>query len=37
MAVPASTLAEIQDAAHMAHFDDPRAWLAEIRSFLALQ
>ena len=34
-AVPASTLAEIPDAAHMAHFDDPRAWVAEIRSFLA--
>jgi pimeloyl-ACP methyl ester carboxylesterase len=34
-AVPASTLAEIPDAAHMAHFDDPRAWAAEIRSFLA--
>jgi pimeloyl-ACP methyl ester carboxylesterase len=36
LAVPASTLAEIQDAAHMAHFDDPRAWLAEIRRFLTL-
>jgi pimeloyl-ACP methyl ester carboxylesterase len=34
-AVPASTLAEIPDAAHMAHFDDPRAWVAEIRGFLA--
>jgi pimeloyl-ACP methyl ester carboxylesterase len=33
-ALPASTLAEIPDAAHMAHFDNPQAWLAGIRSFL---
>ena len=34
-ALPASTLAEIPDAAHMAHFDNPAAWLASIRTFLA--
>lgn len=34
-AAPASTLAEIPDAAHMAHFDNPEAWLASIRNFLA--
>lgn len=34
-AVPASTLAEIPDAAHMAHFDNPHAWLASIRGFLS--
>ncbi len=33
-ALPASTLAEIPDAAHMAHFDNPHAWLAAIRGFL---
>jgi pimeloyl-ACP methyl ester carboxylesterase len=33
-ALPASTLAEIPDAAHMAHFDNPQAWLTGIRSFL---
>jgi pimeloyl-ACP methyl ester carboxylesterase len=33
-AVPASTLAEIRDAAHMAHFDNPAAWLAAITDFL---
>ena len=33
--VPASSLAEIPDAAHMAHFDNPQAWVAELRSFLA--
>jgi pimeloyl-ACP methyl ester carboxylesterase len=33
-AVPASTLAEIPDAAHMAHFDNPQAWLAAVRGFL---
>lgn len=33
-ALPASTLAEIPDAAHMAHFDNPEAWLASIRAFL---
>jgi pimeloyl-ACP methyl ester carboxylesterase len=32
-ALPASTLAEIPDAAHMAHFDNPQAWLAGIRGF----
>jgi pimeloyl-ACP methyl ester carboxylesterase len=32
--LPASTLAEIPDAAHMAHFDNPERWLAEIRAFL---
>jgi len=34
-ALPASTLAEIPDAAHMAHFDNPSAWLAAIRAFLS--
>ena len=33
-AVSASTLAEIRDAGHMAHFDNPVAWLAAIRDFL---
>jgi pimeloyl-ACP methyl ester carboxylesterase len=33
--VPGSTLAEIPDAAHMAHFDNQSAWLAAIRAFLA--
>ena len=33
-ALPASTLAEIPDAAHMAHFDNPQTWLASIRGFL---
>jgi pimeloyl-ACP methyl ester carboxylesterase len=33
-ALPASTLAEIPDAAHMAHFDNPEAWLSAIRAFL---
>lgn len=33
-ALPPSTLAEIPDAAHMAHFDNPQAWLASIRGFL---
>jgi pimeloyl-ACP methyl ester carboxylesterase len=33
-ALPASTLAEIPDAAHMAHFDNPEAWLAAVRGFL---
>jgi pimeloyl-ACP methyl ester carboxylesterase len=32
--VPASTLVEVPDAAHMAHFDNPQAWLAAIRTFL---
>lgn len=32
--VPASTLAEIPDAAHMAHFDNPAPWLGAIRAFL---
>jgi pimeloyl-ACP methyl ester carboxylesterase len=34
-ALPASTLAEIPEAAHMAHFDNSQAWLAAIRSFLS--
>ena len=34
-ALPASALAEIPDAAHMAHFDNPSAWLAAIRAFLS--
>ena len=34
-ALPASTLVEIPDAAHMAHFDNPAAWLAAIRAFLS--
>lgn len=33
-ALPAGSLAEIPDAAHMAHFDNPQAWLAGIRFFL---
>lgn len=33
-AVPSSTLTEIPEAAHMAHFDNPQAWLAGIREFL---
>ena len=32
--VPGSTLAEIPDAAHMAHFDNPRAWVGAVRAFL---
>jgi pimeloyl-ACP methyl ester carboxylesterase len=32
--VPESTLAEIPDAAHQAHFDNPAAWLSAIRTFL---
>lgn len=35
--VPASTLVEIPDAAHMAHFDNPQAWLGAIRAFLGAQ
>jgi len=34
-ALPASILAEIPDAAHMAHFDNQAAWLAGIRAFLS--
>ncbi len=34
-ALPASTLAEIPDASHMAHFDNPRPWLSAIRAFLS--
>ena len=34
--LPASILAEIPDAAHMTHFDDPARWQAAIRRFLAL-
>jgi pimeloyl-ACP methyl ester carboxylesterase len=33
-ALPASTLAEIPDAAHMTHFDNPEAWLSAVRAFL---
>lgn len=33
-ALPSSTLAEIPEAAHMAHFDNPSAWLTAIRHFL---
>jgi pimeloyl-ACP methyl ester carboxylesterase len=36
-ALPASTLAEIPDAAHMAQFDNPQAWLSAIRTFLRQQ
>jgi pimeloyl-ACP methyl ester carboxylesterase len=32
--LPGSTLVEIPEAGHMAHFDDPGAWLAAIRRFL---
>jgi pimeloyl-ACP methyl ester carboxylesterase len=33
--LPASTLAEIPHAAHMAHFDNPAGWLTAIRAFLS--
>jgi pimeloyl-ACP methyl ester carboxylesterase len=33
-ALPSSALAEIPAAAHMAHFDNPQAWLAGIRDFI---
>jgi pimeloyl-ACP methyl ester carboxylesterase len=32
--LPASTLVEVPQAAHMAHFDNPTAWLGAIRAFL---
>ncbi|WP_143235341.1 alpha/beta fold hydrolase [Paractinoplanes atraurantiacus] len=32
--LPNSTLAEVPEAAHMAHFDNPSAWLTAIRAFL---
>ena len=32
--VPASTLIEVPEAAHMAHFDNPPVWLGAIREFL---
>jgi pimeloyl-ACP methyl ester carboxylesterase len=32
--VPGSTLVEVPAAAHMAHFDNPAAWLSAIRNFL---
>jgi pimeloyl-ACP methyl ester carboxylesterase len=35
--VPASTLVEIPDAAHIAHFDNPAAWLGAVRGFLGAQ
>jgi pimeloyl-ACP methyl ester carboxylesterase len=33
-ALPESALAEIPEAGHMAHFDNPDAWLAALRAFL---
>jgi pimeloyl-ACP methyl ester carboxylesterase len=33
-ALPAGTLIEVPDAAHMAHFDNPAHWLAAIRRLL---
>ena len=32
--LPGSTLAEVPDAAHMAHFDNPGFWVRAIREFL---
>ncbi len=32
--VPGSVLVEVPDAAHMAHFDNPSAWIEAIRTFL---
>jgi pimeloyl-ACP methyl ester carboxylesterase len=32
--VQASTLVEVPEAAHMAHFDNPQVWLGAIRDFL---
>ncbi|MGC4750489.1 alpha/beta fold hydrolase [Micromonospora sp. DT201] len=32
--VPASTLVEVPEAAHMAHFDNPTVWLGAVREFL---
>lgn len=32
--LPSSTLAEIPEAAHMAHFDNPTAWQTAVRQFL---
>ena len=32
--MPGSTLAEIPDPAHMAHFDQPRAWVEAVQAFL---
>jgi pimeloyl-ACP methyl ester carboxylesterase len=32
--VPSSVLVEVPDAGHMAHFDNPAAWAAAIRTFL---
>jgi len=32
--VPASTLVEVPEAAHMAHFDNPSVWVGAIRDFL---
>jgi pimeloyl-ACP methyl ester carboxylesterase len=32
--VPASTLIEVPEASHMAHFDNPQVWLGAIRQFL---
>ncbi|MEU8821462.1 alpha/beta hydrolase [Actinoplanes sp. NPDC048796] len=33
--LPSSTLVEVPEAAHMAHFDNPDAWLSAIRAFLS--
>jgi pimeloyl-ACP methyl ester carboxylesterase len=32
--LPASTLIEVPEASHMAHFDNPQAWQGAIRQFL---
>ncbi len=32
--VPGSVLVEVADAGHMAHFDNPSAWISAIRTFL---
>ncbi len=32
--VPGSVLVEVPDSAHMAHFDNPSAWILAIRTFL---
>jgi pimeloyl-ACP methyl ester carboxylesterase len=33
--VPGSTLVVVPDAAHMAHFDNPAAWVSAVRAFLS--
>jgi pimeloyl-ACP methyl ester carboxylesterase len=35
--VPASTLVEVPEAAHMAHFDNPPVWVGAIRDFLTIR